>query len=142
MITPEWLAGFFDGEGCLTILRSKRHAHFTPQATFTNTDLRVLQLIQASYGGTIHARNNPKQWNEAYSLTFSGTQETRRILLILQPFLVLKKAEADFFLTEWTDVVNGRQGKPVTDEVLQVRESIKQQLSAMKLRNRIPQNTN
>jgi hypothetical protein len=141
MITPEWLAGFFDGEGCLTIARS-RGTHFTPQAVLTNTDLRVLKLIQEAFGGTLHARGNPKRWNEAYTLVFSGTPETRRFLEIIRPFLVLKKDEVEFFLAAWTNEVNGKQARRVTPDVLEARERIKQELSAMKLRNNISQNIN
>jgi hypothetical protein len=142
MITPEWLAGFFDGEGCLTILRSKRYAHYTPQAIITNTSLETLQAIQSFCGGTIHARGNPKCWNEAYSLVYSGTPETKRFLEIIRPFLILKKAEVEFFLSSWTDEINGRQNRRVSKDVIEARERIKQELSAMKPRNNIPQITN
>lgn len=140
-ITPEWLAGFFDGEGCVTVVKARK-SNFTPVVTFTNTDLETLQVIQRQYGGTLHFKGERRGWNKGYMLKFAGAGAARRILVVIQPFLITKKREVDFFLTAWFSTFEGRRGKKISPEQLEIREQIKSQLSAMKLRNTLTKTIN
>lgn len=58
-----WLAGFIDGEGCLTIIcsktktKSKVHSYYRPVIVVSNTSLQVLTKIKEMIGcGEIYDR--------------------------------------------------------------------------------------
>lgn len=143
-ISAQWLAGFFDGEGCLTVYGGTRKSsrHYTPAVVFTNTHLYTLKEIQKDFGGSLHIRTKVKGWNQGYTLVFSGAKASKRILELMLPYLFTKKNEVEFFLKEWYGKVHGQHGIKVPPEQLAIREEIKQQLSALKSRNNIPQEIN
>lgn len=53
-LTLQWLAGFFDGEGSITVY-SNGSGNFYPKVTITNTYLPTMKAIQAQFGGTLHS---------------------------------------------------------------------------------------
>lgn len=59
-VTPEWLAGFFDGEGTVDIRIAKTHGgkymRFELRVQIAQRDRAPLRLIQAEYGGSIQGR--------------------------------------------------------------------------------------
>lgn len=50
-----YLAGFFDGEGCVYILRrrGKTSVGYDLEASFTSSDIEPLALAQREFGGTV-----------------------------------------------------------------------------------------
>jgi len=57
MVNIAWLAGFYDGEGFVSIIKSKRNGYINPryylQAGVSNTNLEILKEIQEEFGGYI-----------------------------------------------------------------------------------------
>ena len=87
-----YLAGYFDGEGCITI--SKTSTGAAPQyhlvAQITNTDLPMLELCRRVHGGSIRH----KQGGRCFDWMLSGKQDIERFLLQTLPYLVVKRDEA------------------------------------------------
>src|SRR3990167_2007741 len=80
-ISLEYLAGFFDGEGCVNI--SKNH-----QLTVTaaQNDTEVLEILKAHFGGSVTVVNRCGRW------TLWG-EAMKPMLLAILPFLIVKKAQ-------------------------------------------------
>lgn len=91
-----WLAGFFDGEGCISIGRTRNTILI--RVCLTNTNLKVLELIKSYYGGDIwinsrNAKDHP-EWKIGYNYRI---QWNRAIVLLkdIYPYLQVKKEVAE-----------------------------------------------
>ena len=103
-----WMAGFFDGEGCVVILpRRAGGNHSAPQVRVAigQKDRRPLEYIQSLYGGSIHPHSS------IYNLALSTAQATR-FLRAIRPFLRVKDKVVDVVLDfdNWRS--NGRNPAP------------------------------
>ncbi len=112
-ISPEYLAGFVDGEGTLGIERinngktrpygvtfggTPRSWYHSPEhivrVQVSNTNLAGLQAIQAVFGGTLTKMKSYNRPNNrvAYKLTWNS-RRAERLLGIVGPHLVLKRPQ-------------------------------------------------
>ena len=90
-LDPQWLAGFIDGDGCITTaLNGGRRV---PQVDISQKDVRILEVIQEHYGGYLskHATNN------VHHLKYLGSS-VRGILNAILPYLVMKTRRATWAL--------------------------------------------
>jgi hypothetical protein len=87
-ITPQWLAGFFDGEGCVAS-NELRPGLWNLSVSFTQKDLSLIKLISDMFpGGFVSIRQNGTsrvQWSGRMAIP---------ILEFLIPNLVIKKEHA------------------------------------------------
>jgi len=96
-IETAWLAGFFDGEGCVSLHKDKRHKRFSyvPAVALANKNFQVLREIQSAWGGYLRtvkrSQTPPHQWTWTLHLPISCL---RRFLLEILPFLKIKSEEA------------------------------------------------
>lgn len=103
MISTEYIAGFFDGEGCVSLfyfaLRkkksdpSKKILGMRLVVLVSNTEPEVLRLIQAVYGGHLHISNKRRKATHkpVSSLRFSNAPDQRRFLAAILPFSITKR---------------------------------------------------
>src|ERR1700746_22624 len=85
-LSPEYLAGFFDGEGCVSTNGRSSGGYLT--TTIANSLLPVLESIQEQFGGSISQRPSG-----SYTLTLS-TRKARTFLEHILPFLIIKEEVA------------------------------------------------
>ncbi len=106
MITDEYLAGFFDGEGHFSInvqisKTGKEYPHHTVMLSQSGEDgLQLLKEIQSIYGGKIYQHLKVGDWKatkNAYKLYWRKAEAAEFIPKIL-PHLRLKKAAAELVL--------------------------------------------
>lgn len=122
-----YLGGFFDGEGCISIVKGKNHlgnTQYSLRVIVSNTNDYVLQLYKFSFGGRIRKRKHDKpKWRDCYSWELSSTQ-AYDFLKCLYPYLVIKKAEADlaFEFQENQSTYEGSNVK-LNDKELSIREA-------------------
>jgi intein-encoded DNA endonuclease-like protein len=57
-MTPEYAAGFFDGEGCVNCSSSRNNSFI--RILVVNTNLEILQRFQAVWGGDINPNYKSK----------------------------------------------------------------------------------
>jgi len=144
-ITPQWLAGFLDGEGCITIAKytnrkTARCSHFTPSVNIVNTDLPTLLAIQKVFGGTLHSKGKNKHinWKQGWALHWTGSNKVKTILEVIRPYVISKRDQVEFMLDVWlprfSRTKKGR-GIRVSDEEVANRLSLSNQLSLLKKRN-------
>lgn len=102
MVSPQYLAGFVDGEGHLGIERIantsfRSHYHSTEHVVrvhVANTNLEVLQAIQRDYGGSLvamKAPNRPRN-RQAWKLIWNS-RKAEKLLRIVGPHLIVKRPQ-------------------------------------------------
>jgi len=95
-----YIAGFFDGEGCVSIRRARpvrpnQNTRYSLLVTIANTNLPILEFIAGVLGGVIHRCSWTTLRRRAmYHLYWCG-YDARKVLETIQPFLRIKKQEAE-----------------------------------------------
>lgn len=114
-----YLAGFFDGEGYVGIVKRKRSEHFTEyivQASIGQKDGATMDWIKENFGGHVHRvkRDGSYQW-------IVSNQAAYKVLKRIVSYLKYKKPQAQMAI----DFFEGRMGgKKVSTEELVRREGI------------------
>ncbi len=97
-----YLAGFFDGEGCIVIseytnpVTSKRPGYQSMRLRIFvgNTNLDVLQLFVSRFGGSINCKrvygNRKQLWTWS-----AATREAASALSLMLPYLTVKSEQAE-----------------------------------------------
>ena len=102
-LSHEYLAGLFDGEGCITAgywaadcRTPEGKARF--RVLLTNTYLPILEMVRRQYGGHIFAE---KQWNPKWATRYAWSalaDVAARFLIDAEPYLIIKREQANAFL--------------------------------------------
>lgn len=81
-----YLAGFFDGEGCVYLLPRGR----TIQVSLTQKKPQVLYLVQQEFGGkvTLHSRG-------CYRWRCNGRPESLKFLRAIRPYSIVKRYDVE-----------------------------------------------
>ena len=98
-LSAEYLAGFIDGEGCITIerkLSNKKH-YATPAVLITNSHFGILDAIRAQYGGYISYRPAHGKNRETWRWSIHARM-ARRLLKDIYPYLIVKKSQAEIVM--------------------------------------------
>ncbi len=108
MVTVEYLAGFIDGDGSLSLSRIPRgHSYeYCVRTTIANTNKAILREIQRDWGGTIHSmgeRPRPN-WKPGFVLVWTNAAAAQ-LLRKVRSQLRLKSQRADVLL-EFADHVS------------------------------------
>lgn len=101
-IHAAYLAGLFDGEGCINIyerrITTKRKvAPYGLRLYLTNTHRGVIEWMQTQFGGWVHVyrdRKRPKHWALGFKW-HSSARHAAYLLEIMLPYLIIKKPEAE-----------------------------------------------
>lgn len=85
-----YIAGFFDGEGCVTV----NGAYLTPEVSACNTDLRPLEVIRNALGGKVYPRSKQiEACKVIYGWHVHGKNAAIALAALL-PYLIVKKRRA------------------------------------------------
>jgi len=100
-MTNEYAAGFFDGEGSISIAciqRKSRNPEYHIRIQMSNTDLSVLEKFKEMFAGQIYLirKRNPNH-TQAWKWSV-GTAQSMLLLEQLLPHLVIKKKQAQLAL--------------------------------------------
>lgn len=130
MLSEEYIAGFFDGEGCVTINtstathKSGNRYPSTVMVCVSQNDINILRLIQNRCGGKLlanstHKRHHILQWygNKAGSF-----------LELVYPHLQVKKKQAEVALL----FLKLKRGKPLSELNIAERQKLKVEIDSLK----------
>ena len=143
MLSLEWLAGFFDADGCVTICKTKRGSTFRHvlRVEITNCYKPVIGKIQANFPGTVtinrlsdRKRKNKNECGirDTYQWCIGATKALA-FLEAIRPHMEVKGREADIAITFQRHVADHpRNGHRLSDSVLSYRDSLAKQCSAFK----------
>lgn len=141
VLTPAeagYLAGFMDGEGSLTIGRARKPAHrsgytYIGIMTASNTDLDALHSIVAMCGGgkvQMQDKRSHPLHRPTYRTLWSHGQ-IRELLPQIQPYLLIKRQQAELLLEFLNSKVNGRNATAAT---WQRQESLRARIRSLNRR--------
>ena len=135
-----YLAGLFDGEGCIHIASSKyldkgrKNPPYKLRIQITNTCKDLMDKV-ASFGFYVIERKDlKKNWKRCW-VGHMYDRKAAGLLKQMLPYLIVKKDEATLAI-EFQDhkdkvgLANGKKG--LSEEELAYRVSVKQQLSRLK----------
>jgi hypothetical protein len=140
-MSPEYLAGFFDGEGCIDVQRmypreGQGRLYVRPRIRVAQTaSCRVvLDELHRQFGGHLAARSSKvSTQRDSVSWEFLDRAGMEAMLEIMLPHLVIKREQAKLTLW-WLQNASGRHGangrRPRLEEARQV---FMDELKAMKL---------
>lgn len=88
-----YMAGFFDGEGCITLYKTR--GIYSLHVDICQCNEHIIKWFQFCFGGTIHTRyENHHKFKKQWRWHTSGGNAMGFLKTII-PYLVLKKAEAE-----------------------------------------------
>lgn len=93
-----YIAGIIDGEGSIGLSKMVDRTHMKPWCCINNTDLEVLEIIQSWVGGNIHPRKIRQGYKQVYSLDFPSQSAILGLLTMVEPFLLIKKPQAQLMI--------------------------------------------
>lgn len=95
-ITDAYLAGFFDGEGCIGIYKNGKRSHHLRLQLVQNESRVVTAMfseLQLRFGGNFRGHFSPNGRSK-YNLQLNGDKAVA-FLEVLRPYLVLKRPQAE-----------------------------------------------
>lgn len=124
-----YLAGFFDGEGCIFSYITRKNYPPTLGLQVTNTHPDVIYLFKEVFGGYIvkSVRAGPRK--TAYIWYLKG-QAAKNVLELFMPYLITKKEQARIGIELQSLVVS--LGARLTDEQRSRRYELAAELAANK----------
>ena len=104
-----YLAGHFDGEGCV-MLRPSGDS-YKPMITVTNAHLPVLEIYEIYFGGKVKKNSNGTN-KQLFVWVLYGYHAVIRFLKTIQPFSLEKKPQIDTLLAFAEMRITGSHGHP------------------------------
>jgi hypothetical protein len=98
-----YMAGFFDGEGCINLARRDgRGNRYRIHISISNTNEWVLQWFHFNFGGSVcfedrHSEN--PAWQNVWRWSITSGRQALTFLQAISPYLVLKKPQALLAIT-------------------------------------------
>jgi hypothetical protein len=139
-LSDQYLAGLFDGEGCIDLQRMyakppyDKKVYVRPRVRMCMSDntLFLAAHLQAEFGGHI-GRRQPQnaQQQSSWSLEWLSKDDITAILTRILPYLVLKGEQAKLALW-WLDKASGRSNQSGMPGMDQAREVLQEEFRAMK----------
>lgn len=129
-LSPQYVAGFFDGEGCVDVTNSG-----ALMAMLTNTNLLVLRLIQVKYGGSLD-KSPPHPPRKVIFMWKTASRDARRFLEAIYPYLVIKANQARIGICYdiWKEQHNLRAKGADRNGILATRQAVIQLFHKMNRR--------
>lgn len=137
-----YLAGFFDGEGCVAIIETQRkrsrlsnrasYPYYQIRMVITNTDYLLLESLQQQFGGSIHIHC---QTGERTSKQFQWMLDSRRksepVLRGMLPYLRYKNREVELALEFLCGVKPNNGGLILTPKEVERRQRIVRKIRSL-----------
>lgn len=133
-----YLAGFFDGEGCLTINKQNRGGRYISQeykirVIVTNSNIDILNVHKNIFGGKIYIRKAKNGRNHKISYQWHISNQTAyNFCKTMVKYLILKKKQAELLINFYEKRISNEY--PIKIEELNRREKILQEIRILNKR--------
>lgn len=123
-----YIAGFFDGEGCVNFTTRGKHRSVLVRVLIRNTDLSIIEHIRSLFGGRIEiARFKTKpHWKPSYCWRIDADQAVD-FLCIIEPYVRIK-TEQILLAQLWSAVRNRSPGVRWTDDYREMIDLLVKQM--------------
>lgn len=127
LFSNQYAAGFFDGEGCVSITYSKRRPWksdpskrilcFRMVVLIANTDRGIVELFRSRFGGSIDSSNagHPDYHKTCFSWKLTGAELQLSFLRAIRPFTLVKGPRIDIGM-DYLKTVGSGPGKRISQE--------------------------
>jgi len=129
------MAGFFDGEGCVGILKHKKETAQSPSyyvyVSIGQRDGTIMEWIKGNFGGRIYKvkRDGSYQWG-------MSDRKAYEFLKKITPFLKYKKPQAELAIRFTERVIHERGNEKrfiqLSPHEIKIREEIYQKMKLLK----------
>ena len=95
MLSDEYIAGFFDGEGCINITVRGKNSNPSLRVYLMNTNREILDAIRQQYPrGNLYVIDHSSKpgWKNGNQLVFHG-RFALDFLLSIKPYVILKREQ-------------------------------------------------
>ena len=123
-----YIAGVFDGEGCICITTRNQRRYHSLRITVTNTHQGLIRFLHERLGGCVSPHSAREKCRPTWTWV-APDQRSENILVLLQPFLLVKKHQCELAL-EFRRLVKSA-GHRLTIEDRRCRENLRLQLIRM-----------
>ena len=128
-----YMAGFFDGEGCISIVRDKRtqgRSHLLSVST-CNTDRKIIEWIVENFGGHVNAHSSPKRSQHRKTWGWQLRSEAAmEFLIVIGGHLKIKNRQAKLGIQFQMEKARFSGGM-LSENEIELRELYRQQMSAL-----------
>ena len=137
-IKLSYMAGFFDGEGCVTIVRQKptgrqKSIRYQLHVMVGQKDGQIMDWIIGNFGGSVYkvSRDNSYVWQISQNKAYLFLKE-------ILPFLKYKRPQAELGIRFMQRMINREatfspvKGGKLSEHEIQIRESFCQQMNQLK----------
>lgn len=122
-----YMAGFFDGEGYIGILKRQRKTYnpeYFIQISIGQKDGHIMDWVMENFGGHLH---NVKRDGSYYWIV--SNKDAYKFLKKIKPYLIYKKPQAELALEFYE---NRDLRKPIPKQELERREDIYNKMKSLK----------
>ena len=126
--SPEYVAGFFDGDGSVSITkaavqRGAWSARYYLSVNLTNTNRSILELVVEIYGGCIKEKPHKEGWKTAW-LFAASHRGAAQFLTSIAPYVFIKRERVELALEfqSWNNSLGSFRGVGVPKEIAERRE--------------------
>lgn len=111
--TLAWVAGYMDGDGCISMTRRSGRKYRSLIISFASIDLELLEHLKDLFGGFIISKPTYKNAHtQSYEWRLRGSIQILSFLNRIYPYIRCprKKVRAQMIIQEWRKVTprNGR----------------------------------
>ncbi len=142
MLSVEYLAGLFDGEGCIHVplMKHNKTPSYGLRVIFCLTHEGVIREIARQFNvSSCRLRKNNVRWKDAYQVQICG-ERAAQFLRDTLPFLIVKLEEAKLGIQLQDHITRYRKGwkrrsQEDIDAIVGYREGLRLQIKALKRLN-------
>lgn len=103
-----WVAGFIDGEGCVSIYKQRSKSTrlgyiYVGAIDVVNTDIRGLYKLHELFGGSVHKRREVRASDAPVYVWRVANRAAARVAEAILPYLVMKQEQAKLLIALATD---------------------------------------
>jgi len=131
-----YMAGLFDGEGCILITRkSYNHHQYYLRCTLSMANEYLPELLKFNFGGGIRKRDlRTKGWQIQWEWKVFGNQ-AKDFLQVILPYIKLKHSEAELGIKFQKSMCSRKGvGRALTADELATREAQRLLMSELKMK--------
>jgi len=139
-----YLAGIFDGEGCIVIHKRKTgkgilHPGYHIEVNLANTNEWIVRQFQFSFGGNIYLRKKQTCQSRTIWAWQVSARKALDFLAVIKAYLKLKRAQAEIAITFQSSKTRGGS-RPLSEKELAVAEASKILISNLNKGKKAPKN--
>lgn len=135
-MNKDYLAGFFDGEGCICLVKKKPRKkgfsiQYVPTIVLANTDKKIVKKFHTYFKGCFGERK--KEANQRKNIFYNNlvNQDVFNFCLAMEHHLIIKKKQVKLIFRFYYGKHLKLDGKRLTKKELTRREKLYQQMKKL-----------